>query len=102
MDKPASDWNYPDPTSYLDKLSDWREEEYERYCARGDLAYCDIEVEYDEETETFIARVYDANGYRIGETVCDCDLDIIYSDFHDSDLDITMEEIKYYKENCDY
>lgn len=102
MDKPASDWNYPDPTSYLDKLSDWRDEMYDDYCSRGDLAYCDIEVEYDEEDEVFIARVYDENGNRIGCTKCDWDLNVIHSDFHYDDLDVVMEEIKYYKEYCDY
>ena len=102
MDKPASDWNYPDPTSYLDKLSDWRDEMYEDYYVHGDLAYCEIEVEYDEEENEFIARVYDENGDRLGCTKCDCDLKVTYTDFHYTDLDVVMEEIKYYKDNCDY
>ena len=95
-----SDWNYPDPTSYLDKLCDAREDEYEDYCYyRGDLAYCAIEVDYDEENKCFIADVYDENENRIGRTKCDWDLNVIHSDFHYSDLDVVMEEIKYTKEH---
>lgn len=99
MDPRASDWNYPDPTSYLEQLSDWRDEMYDDYCNRGDLAYCNIEVDYDEENKHFIADVYDENGNRIGRTVCDWDLEVIHSDFHYSDLDVVMEEIKYTKEH---
>ena len=93
-----SDWNYPDPTSYLDKLCDAREDEYEDYCDR-DLAYCAIEVDYDEENEVFIADVFDENGNRIGRTACDYDFNVIHSDFHYSDLEVVMEEIKYAKEH---
>lgn len=104
----ASDWNYPDGSSY-EHSKKWDDYDFWIECAKmnqkEDIANCRIEVEYNDEYEPnghFYAAVYNDNGICIGNLACDAKtLEIDYTDFDKDDTEVILCEIEDYKDDLE-